>query len=110
MRHDVALALTILGSAVVVASCLGAIARDWSSHDRLHFLAPVSAIGGPLIGAGLIVADGVGLTSGEVLLTVVLLAVSGPVLTSATGLLIAQNEGRVEPGEEEARYPAGGSE
>jgi multicomponent Na+:H+ antiporter subunit G len=92
---DVLLAAGVL---VASASALGALAvRD--VLDRLHFLTPVTSLAGPLVGAALAVENGWGATTAQILLTVVLLAVAGPVLESATGRTLAQNRGLV-PAEE----------
>jgi multicomponent Na+:H+ antiporter subunit G len=76
------------GVLVVIAAAIGMVrARDLVS--RLHFLTPVTTLGGPLIGLGLIIANGINLGSAVTALTVVLLAVTGPVLQSATARLKA---------------------
>jgi multicomponent Na+:H+ antiporter subunit G len=59
---------------------------------RLHFLAPVTSVGGPLIGAGLAVANGWNLTTATVLLTVAVLALTGPILGAAIGRLTRRSE------------------
>jgi multicomponent Na+:H+ antiporter subunit G len=90
----------LLGAGLLVAAsaALGALAmRD--VLDRLHFLTPVTSLAGPLVGAALAVENGWGATTAQILLTVFLLAVAGPVLESATGRMLAQNRGLV-PAEE----------
>ncbi|EWM10751.1 monovalent cation/H(+) antiporter subunit G [Kutzneria sp. 744] len=83
------------GSLVVVASSIAAVlVRDF--YRRLHWLTPVTSIGGPLIGLSLAVANGWSLTTAVVLLTVVLLGITGPVLTAAVGRTAAQRDGIVE--------------
>jgi multicomponent Na+:H+ antiporter subunit G len=64
--------------------------------ERLHFLTPATSFGAPLIGLGLCVRNGWGLATGEIFLVVVLLFLSGPVVSSATGRLIAQQRGLIE--------------
>jgi multicomponent Na+:H+ antiporter subunit G len=59
---------------------------------RLHFLSPVTALGGPLIGIALGIQNGWGLTTGLILLIVGLVAVSGPVVAVATARVMAQRE------------------
>lgn len=61
---------------IVLASC----AMLWlpASRDRLHLLAPSSSLGAPLVAAALIVRNGWGTTSGQVVLIAVLLALTGP--------------------------------
>lgn len=86
--------LTGAGTVVVVAASLGALlARD--VRDRLHFLSPVTSLGGPLIGLGVALHTGWHLATAEVLATVVLLAVSGPALTAAVGRVSTQRDGHV---------------
>jgi len=90
----VGLGLVALGVLVVALACVGALfVRD--RYDRLHLLSPTTSLGGPLIGVGLTVELGLGFTSIEVLFIVALLLVSGSVVSSATGRLLAQNAGDV---------------
>jgi multicomponent Na+:H+ antiporter subunit G len=86
----------LVGVGVVVLSSLSAV---WlrGVFVRLHFLTPVTSVGGPLIGLGLAVENGWGITTGLVLLVVALLAMTGPVLEVATGRVMAQREGIVPP-------------
>lgn len=92
MGHDIALALVGLGTALIVASAAGA-ALSGEALTRVHFLTPVTSLGAPLVGAGVCVAEGWGLTSGEIILVLFVLFISGPVLSAATGRLIAQQDG-----------------
>lgn len=94
MSHDVSLALVALGTAVVVASSLGALAMR-SSFDRIHFVTPITSLGCPLVAAGLGVAEGWGLTAASLILIAGLLFFAGPVLGAATGRRAGQFEGRV---------------
>jgi len=84
-----------LGTLLAVLASLAAL-RSRSVFRRLHYLTVLTSVAGPLVGAALIVADGPGLTGASVLLITVLLAVTGPVLSAATGRLNAQREGVVE--------------
>jgi multicomponent Na+:H+ antiporter subunit G len=96
MTTDVAFALIALGTAVIVASAIGAVVVRTGELDRLHFLTPATSFGAPLIGIGLCARNGWGLATGEILLVVVLLFLTGPVISSATGHLIAQQRGIIE--------------
>lgn len=88
-------ALLAAGSLVVVASSIGAlVVKDF--YRRLHWLTPVTSVGGPLIGLALAVANGWGLTTAIALVTVALLALTGPVLTAAVGRVAAQHDGIVD--------------
>lgn len=95
MIHDLALAFVGAGVAVLVLAATGALAIGADELKRLHFLTPTTSVAGPLICVGLCLDDGWGITSGETVLIVGLLFVSGPVLSAATGRLIAQNRGKV---------------
>jgi multicomponent Na+:H+ antiporter subunit G len=92
-----ALELVLLwaGIAVVVLSCLGALTLR-RVYNRLHYLSPMTSIGAPLIGLALAIDNGWGLTTADILFTVFLLALTGPVLEAATGRAAAQREGLIE--------------
>lgn len=93
MAHDVALALVALGTALIVAAAVGAVAAGPDELTRVHFLSPITSLGAPIAGAGACVAQGWGLPSAEIVLALALLFVSGPVLSAATGRTIAQQDG-----------------
>lgn len=80
------------GVLIVVGSCLGALTVR-GVFARLHFISPVTSLGGPLIGAALVIRNGWGLTAGADLLIVGLLALTGPALAAATARLAAQRQG-----------------
>lgn len=99
-RHVLIAILLVAGCAVVVISCCAMLALR-TIYDRLHLLAPVTSLGGPLIGAALVVQNGWGLTSGQVIMIVVLLALSGPAAGVATARAaherdLAQSDGGPE--------------
>jgi multicomponent Na+:H+ antiporter subunit G len=81
-----------LGTLLAVLACV-AMLRSRSVYRRLHYLTILTSVAGPLIGAGAIVTDGPGLAGASVLLVVVVLAVTGPVLSAAIGRLNAQRDG-----------------
>lgn len=87
-------AFVFAGCLVLAFACTGAVLVR-SLYVRLHFLTPVTSLGGPLIGLGLAIDQGFSLTSGLDLLIVGLLAATGPILESATGRVAAQRDGRV---------------
>ncbi|HLH29227.1 MAG TPA: monovalent cation/H(+) antiporter subunit G [Acidimicrobiales bacterium] len=95
MADAVALALVSLGTAVCVAAAVGAAALRTDGFDRLHFVTPVTSLGGPLVAVGLSVHAGWGLTTGSYLLVAGLLFVAGPFLEAATGRMMGQNAGRL---------------
>lgn len=89
--NPVALALLAAGVLVVVASAVGAaVLRD--VRARLHLLTPVTSVAGPLLGLAVALDGGWTASTGQVLVVVALLAVTGPVLGSATGRLLAEDE------------------
>ena len=83
--------LLFAGVAIIAASAWAAL---WlrGPFVRLHYLSPVTSLGGPLIGIALALENGWGLTTGLILLVVGLLAVSGPVVEVATSRVMAQRE------------------
>jgi multicomponent Na+:H+ antiporter subunit G len=80
-----------LGVLVVVVSAVAALVLP-AVHPRLHALTPVTSLAGPLIGAGVAVLNGFSLTTATVLLIVVLLAITGPALTTAMARLAGERE------------------
>jgi multicomponent Na+:H+ antiporter subunit G len=98
MTHLVGLALVSLGSAVIVLSAVGAAVMPGGVFNRLHFLTPMTSVGLPLVAVGLGVDSGQPFTIAELLFIALLMAVSGPVLESATGEAAARAQNRL-PGE-----------
>jgi multicomponent Na+:H+ antiporter subunit G len=90
--------IAAVGCAVAVLDTL-AMLLVRSVPDRLHFLSPGTSIAGPLVGAGLIVHDGLSLTSGQIALVVIVLAATGPAITAAFARTWAERE---HPATEEA--------
>jgi multicomponent Na+:H+ antiporter subunit G len=96
--REIAVAVLLgLAGLVVVLAALGLVAAP-GALARLHFVTPVTSVAGPLVGVAAAVDQGLGPTSGLVLLTVALLAATGPVLGAAVGRLAAA-ESRVVPAE-----------
>ncbi|HEX8009237.1 MAG TPA: monovalent cation/H(+) antiporter subunit G [Trebonia sp.] len=83
------------GIAITVLSCLGALTFR-RVYLRLHYLTPMTSIGAPLVGLALAVGNGWGLTMALDVFIVFLLAITGPVIEAATGLVSAQREGLVK--------------
>lgn len=83
MRHTVALVLLIAGIAVVLLSCIGILLVP-GAYEKLHFAAPASSLGGLLVGLGLAVESAVFTSAFKDLFTVIVTAVTGPVVTTAT--------------------------
>jgi multicomponent Na+:H+ antiporter subunit G len=94
MLHVVAVACFGLGVAVVVLTALASL-RVRRPEDRLHFLTPTTSLGTPLVGLGLVLENGWGLTSAQIVLTCLLMMATGPVLASAAIKVAAQREGTI---------------
>jgi|tagenome__1003787_1003787.scaffolds.fasta_scaffold20923142_5 multisubunit Na+/H+ antiporter MnhG subunit len=91
-REIAVVVLLGLAALVVALSAVGFVAaRD--ALARLHFVTPVTSVAAPLTGAAYAVQQGPGLAAGLGLLTVVLLAVTGPVLGSAVARVSAAEDG-----------------
>ena len=93
---DVVGAVAVGAGCLVVVACAVAAVLVRGVYRRLHLLSPVTSLGGPLIGLGLVLANGVSLTSGTVLLVVGLLALTGPVLVTAVGRVAALRDGLID--------------
>ncbi|MYW94186.1 monovalent cation/H(+) antiporter subunit G [Amycolatopsis rubida] len=91
----VAQVLVFAGVFAVLVSAVGMLrAKDLLA--RLHLLSPVTTLGAPLIGAGLVLVNGAHLGSGAIVVTVVLLVVTGPILQTATARLEARRRGDID--------------
>jgi multisubunit Na+/H+ antiporter MnhG subunit len=86
------LAFYIAGLTVMVLAALSTLALR-RVYPRLHFLTPMTSLGAPLIAVALGIQNGWGLTTGEILLIIGVLALTGPVLEAATGRVKAQTDG-----------------
>ena len=100
LAHTVAVACFGAGVAIVVLTGLGAL-RVRRVEDRLHYVTPATALGTPLVGLGLVIANGWGLTSASIVLACGLTVASGPVLTSAALRVAGQRAGTVSRGSPE---------
>lgn len=85
----IAVALLIAGVLVVVASALGALLLR-APADRLHLVAPVTTVAGPLIGAAVAIRLGGVTVIAESVLIVGLAIVTGAVLQAAAGHLLVR--------------------
>jgi multicomponent Na+:H+ antiporter subunit G len=92
--HVAAVCFFGLGVAVVVLTAIASL-RVGRPEDRLHFLTPTTSLGTPLIGLGLVFANGWSLTSAQIVLTCALLAITGPVIASAAARVAAMREGEI---------------
>ncbi|MDX3076220.1 monovalent cation/H(+) antiporter subunit G [Streptomyces sp. MI02-7b] len=92
VRHGVALALLVAGSAVLLLSAVALIVLP-GPHARLHALSPAASLGAPLTALAVAVEAGPGRTALKLLLIGALLAAAGPVTTMAIGRLTTRLEG-----------------
>lgn len=94
LLQDVALAFVVAGSLVMASACVGALlARN--TYHRLHFTAPLSSLGGPLVAVGLAIRSGADLETASILVPMLILFFTGPVINGAIARMAAQREGRV---------------
>lgn len=94
MSSWIAQTFVVAGTAVIVASAVAALlARD--AFVRLHLATPMTSLGGPLIAAGLCIANGAGLTTASIALPTGLLFLAGPMLSAAIARMLAQRRGKV---------------
>ena len=84
----------LLGVVVVVLSATFAL-RPRHTEDRLHLLAPMTSLGTPLITLGLGLRSGWSLPSLQIVLTGLLVCVTGPAMSSAAGRVTAMRAGTV---------------
>jgi monovalent cation/proton antiporter MnhG/PhaG subunit len=73
--------LVVLLTAAWLSSLGVLAARD--AFDRLHYLGPVSVVGGPALLLAVLVQSGCSQVTGKVALLVVILLATGPVVTHA---------------------------
>jgi multicomponent Na+:H+ antiporter subunit G len=93
VRHIIALVLLVAGVTVIVVSCLGVLVVP-GAYQKLHFAAPASSLGGVLVGAGLAVEAAVFTSAFKDVFTVLVLAVTGPVVTTATARAVRARDQR----------------
>lgn len=86
----------LLGAGVLVmtCACVGAACTP-DPYQRLHFLAPATSLGVPLIGVALALDSGWQLSTGWIVVIVLLLVLTGPVVQAAVGREIAREQGRL---------------
>lgn len=84
----------LLGVAVVVLSATLALPLH-QAEDRLHLLAPMTSLGTPLVAVGLALRNGWSLTTLQIVLTGLLICLTGPVMTSAAARIAAMQKGAI---------------
>ena len=87
--------LVAAGCAVVVVSTVAALFLS-PVFDRLHALTAATTVGAPLVGLSVAVGQGWSIATALVILTVVIVAVTGPVVAAATARMAAQREHVIE--------------
>jgi monovalent cation/proton antiporter MnhG/PhaG subunit len=95
VRHIIALVLLAAGVVVILLSCLGVLVAP-GAYEKLHFAAPASSLGGLLVGAGLAVEAAAFTPAFKDVFTVIVLAVTGPVVTTATAQAVRARDQRRE--------------
>jgi multicomponent Na+:H+ antiporter subunit G len=90
--REVAVAVLLALAGLVVLLCAVGLAAAPGPLAKLHFVTPVTSVAGPLLGVAYAVDQGLGLPAGLVLLTVAVLAATGPVLGAAVGRLAAAED------------------
>jgi multicomponent Na+:H+ antiporter subunit G len=95
--HLVAVCFVVAGTAVIIASCLGALTAQ-GPFAQLHFGTPVTSLSSPLIAIGLSIKNGLGLTTASVLFPAALLFFSGPLLSSAIARTMAERDRTIDAG------------
>lgn len=84
----------LLGVAVVVLSAALALPLR-QAEDRLHLLAPMTSLGAPLVAVGLALRNGWSLTTLQIVLTGLLILITGPVMASAAARIAAMQKGAI---------------
>lgn len=82
------------GVAVVVLTTVASLGVR-RPEDRLHFLTPATSLGSPLVCLGLALENGWSLTTAQIVLVGVLVAITGPVLASAGVRVALQRQGKI---------------
>ncbi|MDP9224281.1 MAG: monovalent cation/H(+) antiporter subunit G [Actinomycetota bacterium] len=83
MQHALVVLLLALGIIVELVSCVGVLAMR-HFYDRLHYAGPASTLGAFLIGSALVVQNALKQQGVKSIMVVVLLVMTGPLLTHAT--------------------------
>ncbi len=83
MQHALVVLFLALGIIVELISCVGVLAMR-HFYDRLHYTGPASTLGAFLIGAALVVQNALKQQGVKSIMVVVLLGMTGPLLTHAT--------------------------
>lgn len=97
MRHVIALVLLVAGVAVILLSCLGVLLVP-GAYEKLHFAAPASCLGGLLVGLGSAVESDAFSSAFKDVFTAIVMAATGPVVTTATARAVHARDRRDEPG------------
>lgn len=92
--NTLALVLVLAGTVLAIGCTLVAVPAR-SGYARLHCITPITSLAVPLIGAGLSMLNGWSMTTGSIVLVVVLQLVTGSALTAAIGRVTAQRDGIV---------------
>ncbi len=90
--QGVAIAALLVLAAGIVVVCAAGVATAPTVHDRIHLLGPAAMVAPPLVAAALITQEGLSPLGIKAMLVVLVLWVTGPVLTHATARAAAIRE------------------
>jgi len=96
VRDAVAVALLVVGLAVVLASCVGMAALA-DPLDRLHLVTPASTIGVAATCAAVVVHEGLDASGTSAILLAVIVVGSSPLVSHATARSIEVRRGAEGP-------------
>lgn len=90
--HGVAVAALLAMAAVVVVLCAAGVATAPTVYDRIHLVGPAAMVAPPLVAAAVVTQEGLSPLGIKAMLVVVVLWITGPVLTHATARVAAIRE------------------
>ncbi|VBA49388.1 monovalent cation/H(+) antiporter subunit G [Mycobacterium pseudokansasii] len=88
-------AVVFVGVAAMSLSAVAATVRA-QVFERLHLLAAATSVGVPLIGVGLVIVRGWTQASAMLVAISVVVLVTAPVVSAATGRLVAEHDGLID--------------
>ena len=90
--HGVAVAALLVLAAGIVVLCSAGVATAPTVYDRIHLLGPAAMVAPPLVAAAVVTQEGLSPLGIKAMLVVLVLWVTGPVLTHATARAAAIRE------------------
>jgi multicomponent Na+:H+ antiporter subunit G len=83
--REIVVGLLLSGAVAVELACSLALFVAKDSFDRLHFLGPAATLGPLLVVSALVIENALSTNGVKAILTGVLLFLTGPIVTHATG-------------------------